>query len=61
MPIFTKNNNIWAPWNFLKMKTLTRMRRRVPKFWIWTWLLDLFCPIKKKSTLHPTVPGIGTV
>ena len=26
MPIFTKNINIWAPWNFLKMKTLTRMR-----------------------------------
>ena len=22
MPNFTKNINIWAPWNFLKMKTL---------------------------------------
>ena len=27
MPIFTKNINIWAPWNFLKMKTLRRARR----------------------------------
>ena len=40
------------------MKTLTRS---APKFWIWTskimpdlWLVDLFCPIKKISTLHPT-------
>ena len=23
MPIFTKNIDIWVPWNFLKMKTLT--------------------------------------
>ena len=42
MPIFIKNINIWAPWNFLKMKAL-------PKIWIWTfkiipdiWLVDLF-------------------
>ena len=50
--------NVWVPWIFLKMKTLTR----VPKFWIWTskiipdlCLLDLFCPTKKISTLHTTV------
>ena len=40
------------------MRTLTRVRRRAqhactPKFWI--WLVDLFCPIKKISTLHPNV------
>ena len=36
------------------------MRQLAPKFWNWTskivpdlWLLDLFCPIKKISTLHP--------
>ena len=49
------------------MKTLTREhwrapRAHAPKFWIWTskimpylQLVDLFCPIKKISTLHPTV------
>ena len=51
MPIFTKNINILAPRNFLKMKTLTGVRQRVhtSKFWIWTskiifdlWFLDLF-------------------
>ena len=47
-------------WNFLKMKTLTR----VPKFWIWTskimpdlWLLALFCPIKKKFHTPPYWAG----
>ena len=44
------------------MKTLTRLLALVPKFWIWTskimgdlWLVDLFCPIKKISTLNPIV------
>ena len=43
------------------MKTLMHVRRHAPKFWIWTskimpdlWLVDLFCPIKKTSTLHFT-------
>ena len=43
------------------MKTLTLVRRCTPKFWISTskimpdlWLVDLFCPIKKISTLHPS-------
>ena len=50
------------------MKTLTLVRRRAPralKFWIWTskimpdlWLVALFCPIKKNSTLHPNVQAI---
>ena len=47
------------------MKTLTCMHRCaprmcVPKLWIWTskimpdlWLLDLFCPIKKKNHTPP--------
>ena len=56
MPIFTKNINIQAPCNFLKLKTLPC----VPKIWIWTskiipdlWLSAVFCQIKQKS-LHPT-------
>ena len=60
MQIFTKNINIWAPWNILKIKTLTHVRRRAPKFWNWTskiipelWLLDLFCPIKKNFHTPP--------
>ena len=46
---------ILAPWNSLKMKTLMRMRRRAPKFWLRTskiipdlWLSAVFCPIKTK-------------
>ena len=43
---------------------------RAPKLWIWTskimpdlWLVDLFCPIKKNSTLHPTIhyTNIGSI
>ena len=37
MPIFTKNMNIWAHQNILKMKTLTRVPRRAQKCWIWTF------------------------
>ena len=44
----------------MKMKTLTRVRRRAPKFRIWTskimpdlWLVALFCPIKKKFHTPP--------
>ena len=40
---------------------------RAPKFWNWTseimtdlWLLDLFCPIKKMSTLHPVYYTVHT-
>ena len=49
MPIFIKNINIWAPWNFLKIKTLTCVLWCTPKIWIWTskiipdfWIVDLF-------------------
>ena len=49
------------------MKTLTRVRLRVLKLRIWTskimldlWLLDLYCPIKKNSTLHPNVQSVKT-
>ena len=52
-----------TPWNFLKMKTLLRMR--APKMQIWTpkiipdlWLSAVFCPIKKIKSLHPTVGAI---
>ena len=59
-----------GPWNFLKMKTLTRMMRWcAPKIWIQTfkiipdlWLVDLFWRIKKNVHTPPywaqTVPGI---
>ena len=60
MPIFTKKLNFWVPWNFFKMKTLTRVHRRALKFWNWTskiipdlWLLDLFCPIKTNFYTPP--------
>ena len=68
-----KNIDIWGPWNFLKMKTLTHVHRRVlgaraPKLWIWIskimpdlWSVDLFCPIKKISTLHPYVQGFQDI
>ena len=49
LPIFTKNINIWAPWNFLKMKTLTS--KIIPDL----LLFELFCLTKKMSTFHPTV------
>ena len=60
---FHKKMLIFGPrGNFLKMKTLMRFRWRTRKIWIWTskiipdiWLVDLFWPIKKNSTLHPTV------
>ena len=46
------------------MKTLTRVR--APKFRILTskimpdlWLVALFCPIKKNSTLHPNVQWVN--
>ena len=66
-----KNVNIWAPWNFLKMKTLTRMHRQA------AWALSahrnfgigllksyltfghLTCSVRSKtiSTLHPSDQG----
>ena len=62
---FHKKILIFKALEFLKMKTLTHLRWRTPgtpKLWIWTskilpdlWLLDLFCPIQKISTLHPNV------
>ena len=62
-----KNINIWAHWNFFEMKNLTRVRRCVPIFQIWTfkiipdlWLLDLFCPIKKKIHTPPYLVGTQT-
>ena len=49
-----KNINIWVPWNFLKMKTLVRnLGIRLLKIIPDLWLLDLFCPIKKKFQTPP--------
>ena len=46
------------------MKTLTHVRRRAPKLWVWTskimpnlQLLYLFCPIKNKFHTPPYYPG----
>ena len=66
MPIFTKNIDIYVwPLEFFEKENFDAhapMRAaRMPKLWIWTskimpdlWLLDVFCPIKKNSTLHPS-------
>ena len=35
MQIFTKNINFYGPCDFLKMKTLTRVRPKSPIFWNW--------------------------
>ena len=59
VPIFTKKYLYLSPLEFFENENFDA---RAPKLRIWTskimpdlWLLDLFCPIKKNSTLHPTV------
>ena len=59
MPIFTKNINIWTPWNFWKMKTLTRMHQNfgigLLKSYLTLGYLTCSVRSKKMSTLHPTI------
>ena len=57
-----KNIIIWAPWNLLKMKTLTRARRNFGFGLLKSYLtVGYFTYVtcsdrsKKISTLHPTV------
>ena len=54
-----KNIIIWAPWNLLKMKTLTRARRNFEfgllKSYLTVGYLTCSDRSKKISTLHPTV------
>ena len=51
---FNENIDIWPPWNFFKMKTLTHVRRRERlKFGFGLWLVDLFWPIKQNFHTPP--------
>ena len=59
MPIFTKKYLYLGPLELFKNANLDAhapVGARTPKFWNRiSKLLDLFCPIKKNSTLHPNV------
>ena len=57
VPIFTKNIDISAPWNFLQMKTLMRVRCKHRNFWF--GLLKsclnfgyLTCSVRSKKKFH---------